>query len=215
MTRRDNAIGLYMKGIRDGNPAAAQAAFTGARYTQHSTGVLDGSAGFIEFFDSFIKRNPKREIRVVRALEDGNHVFVHVYQSLNEGDSKWVTTDFFDTDAAGKIIEHWDVIGPYVPANPSGRSNIDGPTEITDLHKTDANKTLVGDFIKTCLIDRQTDRMAEFINPSQYDQHNVEGGDGFEHFRDFYAARDCPLSYQECFLMVGEGNFVATLNRAK
>ena len=33
----------------------------------------------------------------------------------------------------GKIAEHWDNLIPEQPKNPSGRSQIDGATEITDL----------------------------------------------------------------------------------
>ena len=69
--RRQNAINLYMEGIRDGNPREAVTQYTGERYTQHSTGVRDGVEGFIEFFEPFIERNPKRDIQVIRALEDG------------------------------------------------------------------------------------------------------------------------------------------------
>ena len=47
----------------------------------------------------------------------GNFVFIHAYQSLNDGEAEWVTTDFFDTNAEGKIIEHWDVIAKYAPEN--------------------------------------------------------------------------------------------------
>ncbi|MGI9646057.1 MAG: hypothetical protein ACR2O6_12195 [Ilumatobacteraceae bacterium] len=45
--------------------------------------------GFVAFFEPFIANNPKRDIRIVRALEDGNHVFVHAYQSLNDGEAEW------------------------------------------------------------------------------------------------------------------------------
>lgn len=56
-----------------------------------------------------------------------------VYQSLNDGEAEWVTSDFFDTDENDKIIEHWDVISKYAPKTPSGHTSIHGPTEITDL----------------------------------------------------------------------------------
>lgn len=78
---KDNAIGLYLEGIRDGNPREAVTKYTGARYTQHSTGVSDGPDGFIAFFEDFLVRNPKREINVIRALQDGDRVFVQVHQS--------------------------------------------------------------------------------------------------------------------------------------
>lgn len=50
---------------------------------KHSTGVKDGKEGFANFFTDFFKRNPKREIKIVRAFEDGNFVFLHVHQNLS------------------------------------------------------------------------------------------------------------------------------------
>ena len=55
--RLDNARNLYLEGIRDGKAREAVTQYTGARYTQHSTGVKDGVEGFIEFFEPFISRN--------------------------------------------------------------------------------------------------------------------------------------------------------------
>ena len=111
-TAKENAIALYMEGIRDGHPREAVAKYTGARYTQHSTGVADGAEGFVAFFEPFIARNPGRDIRVVRALQDGRYVFLQAYQNINDGEAEWITTDFFDSDENGKIVEHWDVIAP-------------------------------------------------------------------------------------------------------
>lgn len=70
----ENASGLYLEGIRDGNPREAVAKYTGDRYTQHSTGVPDGADGFVQFFEDFIERNPARDIRIVRAVEDGQYL---------------------------------------------------------------------------------------------------------------------------------------------
>ena len=139
----DNAQRLYMEGIRDGKVRESVTRYTGDRYTQHSTGVRDGIEGFVEFFEPFIERNPKRDIQIIRKLVDGQYVFLQAYQNINEGEARWVTTDFFDTDENDKIIEHWDVIAPYADATPSGHTSIDGPTEVTDLDKTEENKTLV------------------------------------------------------------------------
>lgn len=60
------------RGIRDGDARRAVQAYTGARYIQHSTGVADGVEGFLSFFEPFMQRNPKREIEIVRAIEDGS-----------------------------------------------------------------------------------------------------------------------------------------------
>ena len=213
--KAQNAINLYLEGIRDGKAREAVTKYTGARYTQHSTGVRDGVEGFVEFFEPFILRNPVRDIQVIRSLVDGSHVFLHVYQSLNNGEAEWVTTDFFDTDQDDKIIEHWDVIASYASITPSGHTSIDGPTEIMDLDKTEANKELVRNLIRDGLMrGGNPRRIREYISPEKYIQHNKEVADGVEHFYRLANAPNRPLNYEEIVLMVGQGNFVATLCRA-
>ncbi|NQM73662.1 SnoaL-like domain-containing protein, partial [Streptococcus suis] len=109
----ENAKNLYLRGIRDGEIKEVHENYMGASYTQHSTGVPDEKEGFAAFFEDFFKRNPKREINIVRAIEDGNFVFVHVHQKLNDGAAEWVTADIFRSDENGCIVEHWDVIDAY------------------------------------------------------------------------------------------------------
>ncbi|MBX2803483.1 MAG: nuclear transport factor 2 family protein [Myxococcales bacterium] len=213
-TALENATGIYMTGIRDGRPADVRP-FIGERYTQHSTGVPDGPEGFLSFFEEFLARTPERDIQVVRSWQDGRHVFMQVFQSLNGGEAQWVTTDFFDSDEQGRIIEHWDVISAYTGHTPSGHTEIDGATEITDLHQTEANKALVREMIETCLMRGTTgQRIDEFISADTYIQHNASVPDGLEHFRPLAQDPNRPLNYDEIVLLVGSGNFVATLCRA-
>ncbi len=210
----DNAIALYMEGIRDGNARYAVEKYTGARYTQHSTGVRDGVEGFVEFFEPFIERNPSRDIQIMRSIEDGQHVFLHAYQNMNNGESEWVTTDFFDTDEDDKIVEHWDVIAAFTGPNPSGRTQVDGPSEVTDLDKTDANKLVVRKMINSCLMTGgNAATIADFIR-EPYLQHNSGVGDGLAHFAALAQDENRPLNYDEIVLLVGQGNFVATLCKA-
>jgi predicted SnoaL-like aldol condensation-catalyzing enzyme len=212
----NNASGLYLEGIRDGNAREAVTKYTGARYTQHSTGVRDGVEGFVEFFEPFIERNPIRDIRLIRALEDGQHVFVHAYQSLNNGEAEWVTMDFFDTDEDDKIIEHWDVITEFASSTPSGHTSIDGPADVTDFGKTQENKALVRAMVEDVLMDGgNANNIDDYISADQYIQHNKEVPDGLEHFKPLAMAQSKPLIYDEIVLLVGQGNFVATLCRAR
>ena len=48
----------------------------------------------------------------------------------------------------------------------------------------------------------------------KYIQHNAEVPDGLEHFKTLALAEDKPLIYDEIVLLVGQGNFVATLCKA-
>ncbi|MGH9190103.1 MAG: nuclear transport factor 2 family protein [Acidimicrobiales bacterium] len=214
--RIDNATGLYLEGIRDGHAAEAVRKYTGERYTQHSTGVADGAEGFIEFFEPFIARNPDRDIQIVRALEDGRYVFLHAYQSLNGGQSRWVTTDLFDTDEQGRIVEHWDVISAFVDTTVSGHTQIDGPTQVTDLDQTEQNKALVREFLTEVLQKGQGERIGDFISAEGYIQHNPQVGDGIEGIQIFLsqlAERGQSMVYEDVAFVVGQGNFVVSYSR--
>lgn len=212
----DHARALYLEGIRDGNPRDAVTRYTGSRYTQHSTGVRDGVEGFVEFFEPFIERNPVRDIEIVRGFEDGRYVFVHAYQSLNNGEAEWVTMDFFDTDDEDRIIEHWDVIAPYSGSTPSGHTSVDGPTDIVDVEHTETNKALVRALVTEVLMEGgDPTKIDAYISADRYLQHNREVADGLEHFKPLVLDADRPLNYEEIVLLVGRGNFVATLCRAR
>jgi len=212
--KKDNAIALYMEGIRDGDARRAVEQYTGDRYTQHSTGVRDGVEGFVEFFEDFIARNPDRDIRIIRALEEGQYVFLQAYQNINNGEAEWVTTDFFDTDDDDKIIEHWDIIAPYRSRTASGRTSIDGPTAITDLDRTEDNKRTVRAMIEQVLMPGgDPTRVGEFV-ADEYHQHNPDVPDGLAAFRELAEDPNPPLRYVRIHLMVAEGNFVAVLSEA-
>ena len=210
----NNAVGLYLEGIRDGHAAAALEKYIGDRYTQHSTGVADGKEGFLAFFTPFLANHPDRDIRVVRAFEDGPYVFVHVYQRLDGGAAEWVTTDLFDTDANDKIVEHWDVISAFTGRNPSGRTQVDGDIEIRDLEQTQANKGLIAEFTRVVLQGGQVDRIVEFVSNALI-QHSPETGDGIAGFRQKLVAAGREISYRTVFRLVGSGNFVVTYSRVK
>jgi len=208
------AKGLYMEGIATGRPREAMEAYTGDRYTQHSTGVRDGREGFVEFFSDFVDRNPKRDIEIVRGWEDGRYVFLHVYQSLNDAEHEYVTTDFFDTDEDGKIIEHWDVINEFRGLNPSERTQIDGAVEITDLDRTEENKAIVREMIEGCLFPGARPERIDDWFAEPYLQHNPDVGDGLDTVRRLAQGENRQLTYTEIVLVVGCGNFVATLCKA-
>ncbi|MFW2339596.1 MAG: nuclear transport factor 2 family protein [Acidimicrobiia bacterium] len=213
--RLDNAKALYMEGIRDGNYVEAIHKYVGERYTQHSTPVKDGKEGFIEFFAEFVQRNPDRNIEIVRGFEDGRYVFLHALQILNGGESRWVTADIFDTDDQARMIEHWDIIGEWVDETVSGHTQIDGPTQPTDLDMTEENKALVTRFVTDMLQDGDV-RLSDYISTEMYVQHNPQVGDGLEGLGSFVESlrrQGHSMAYEAIHKVVGCGSFVAVLSK--
>ena len=216
--RLDNARNLYLEGIRDGDAETAIAKYSGDRYTQHSTPVKDGKDGFIEFFADFVRRNPVRDIEIVRGFEDGRYVFLHAVQTLNNGEYRYVTADIFDTDDDAKMIEHWDMIAEMTDESVSGHSQVDGPTEPTDLHMTEQNKALVAAFIDDVLITGDLDRLTDYVSSETFVQHNPLIGDGIDGVTTFVeqlAADGTAMVYEQTYNIIGSGSFVVALSRAE
>ncbi len=205
---------LCLEGIRDGDVRRAVEAYTGDRYTQHSTGVRDGVEGFVEFFEPFVAHNTVRDIDLVRTFVDGRFVFVHAAQSLNNGESKWVTTDLFDTDRNGKIIEHWDVIHELGGTNPGGHNQVDGETAVTDLHLTEDNKAVVRRLLTEAFAENPTSPMSDFISTETYINHNPDAPDGLDALIEMDRSsreRGQALYYKQVYRVIGQGNFVVSL----
>lgn len=214
MTQKlNNAKNLYLEGIRDGDIDAIYR-YTGSRYIQHSTGVKNGQKGFIEFFQEFLKRSTKRDIQIIRAIEDSNFVFLHVYQNINDGESSWITADMFDTDDNHKLIEHWDVISAYQTASntASGNDPILGDFQISDLDKTEENKAIIRRFIVDILQNKQYQQLSQYISEDTYIQHNPNISDGLKGFEHFLNTQE--LHYNFVFHTMGQGNYVVTYSKA-
>ncbi len=153
-------------------------------------------------------------MRVIRSIADKPYVFLHGLRSLNNGRSEWVTTDFYAFDANDSIIEHWDAVAPHTRERGSWRSVTDGTTEINDLAHTDKNKALVRSMIENTLIRRRKSGKIDRYLAHNLIEHNASFAAGRSALRE--AARTHgPFAYEEIVLLVGEGNFVATLCKAR
>ena len=209
----ENAKKLYLEGIRDGKMEVVKK-YSGDRYTQHSTGVADGAQGFIDFFKGFIERTNDRDIRIIRTIEDGNFVFVQVYQDIDNGDAKWITTDMFDTDENDKLVEHWDVIAQYqeVSKSVNGNDMILGDFKIKDLDKTEENKALVRSFFVDIFQNSNHKNLDKYISTEKYIQHNPSVPDGFEAVQHFLATQD--FNYDFIFKVIGQGDHVVSYGKS-
>lgn len=209
----ENAKKLYLEGIKDGKMKVVKE-YSGDRYTQHSTGVADGAQGFMDFFKGFLERTSDRDIRIIRAIEDGNFVFVHVYQDIDNGSARWVTTDMFDTDDNDKLIEHWDVISAYKEANEtvSGNDMVLGNFEIKDLDKTKENKALIRSLFVDVFQNANHDNVEKYVSTEKYIQHNPNVPNGIEAVMQFLATQD--FNYDFIFKVIGQGDHVVSYSKA-
>lgn len=206
----ENVKRIYLEGIAGGNAREAVLKYTGHRYTQHSTGVGNGAEGFLAFFEPFVERNPKRDIEIIRMLEDGPWVFCNAYQSLNDGAAEWVTMDMFYTDPDGLILEHWDTIAPFIAETKSGANMVHGTTEIDLSADTNASKALVLEFTKQVLQEGDFDKLNHFVSDDIV-QHAPTIGAGHVGFKEWLTSE--AGAYEMLFQLIGQGDFAVTYGK--
>ncbi|MEM1030084.1 MAG: nuclear transport factor 2 family protein [Myxococcota bacterium] len=208
---KDNVRRIYLEGIAGGNARGAVEKYTGHRYTQHSTGVGDGVEGFLAFFEPFVQRNPKREIEIVRILEDGRWVFCSAYQSLNDGAAQWVTMDMFYTDAEGLILEHWDTIAPYHAETKSGEDMVGGTRDVDTRADADKTKALVLEFTKQVRQEQRASKIHEFVADGLI-QHSPSVAAGRQGLAEWLESDEAG-AYEMLFHLMGEGDLALTYGK--
>ncbi len=180
------------------------------KYIQHNLGVADGLAGFGQVLQALLPNSAKAQ--TVRAFQDGDFVFTHT--NYNFFGPK-IGFDIFRFED-GLIVEHWDNLQETPESlNPSGHSMIDGSTEIKDLSKTEANKTLVKNFLEDILINGQMDKIGKYFDGDKYIQHNPQIADGLSglgHALEYMASQGLVMKFDKVHKVLGEGNFVLAVN---
>jgi predicted SnoaL-like aldol condensation-catalyzing enzyme len=182
-------------------------------FVQHDPSLVDGLAG-MKSFAAEVASSPTADITIYRTLVDGDFVLLHSrYQGVARYAGSVVAFDLFRFKD-GKIVEHWGGQESEAPPNLSGRTQVDGPTEVLDREKTEANRTLVRTYRETVMVSLRFDRIEEFIEDAHYAQHASKIGDGIARLRDRIAsvAKEGGQLYLTPRRVVAEGNFVLVLS---
>ncbi|MEL6615469.1 MAG: nuclear transport factor 2 family protein [Bacteroidota bacterium] len=209
-TQTERAVAL-IESLQTGDPAPA-ASIHPDQYIQHNLAVADGLEGFAAVLQNAPEGGFKA--RVVRAFEDGDIAVTHTEYDFF---GPKVGFDIFRFED-GRIVEHWDNLADLTPPNPSGRTQLDGPTEVTDRDRTEANKALVRSFVETVLVGGDTSDLTAFIDPEHYHQHNsaiADGLDGLGAALQAFAEQGLVMEYDRVHRVVGEGNFVLTMSEGR
>jgi predicted SnoaL-like aldol condensation-catalyzing enzyme len=183
-----------------------------ASFVQHDPHLADGLAG-MKSFAAEVASSPTADITIYRTLVDGDFVLLHSrYAGVGRYGASAIGFDLFRFKD-GKIVEHWGGQEPEAPPNLSGRTQVDGPTEVLDREKTEANRTLVRTYRETVMVSLRFDRIEEFIEGAHYAQHASKIGDGIVRLRDRIAsvAKEGGQLYLSPRRFVAEGNFVLVL----
>lgn len=180
------------------------------KYTQHNLAVGDGLAGFGAVLQALPKNSAK--VNTVRIFQDGDYVIAHT--DYNFFGPK-VGFDIFRF-VNGLIVEHWDNLQEKpVGPNPSGNTMLDGSTQITDLGKTEDNKSLVRLFVDDILVNGRMGKLASYFNGDNYIQHNPQIANGLSGLGvalKNMAEQGITMKYDRIHHVFGEGNFVLVVS---
>lgn len=183
------------------------------KYIQHNLAVGDGLEGFGAVLQQLPKGSAK--VNTVRAFQDGDYVFTHT--DYNFFGPK-IGFDIFRYEN-GKIVEHWDNLQEKpAKANPSGRSMIDGSTQVRDLNQTQENKALVQAFVQDILVGGKIEKLASYFDGDNYIQHNPHIADGLSGLGaalESMAKQGISMKYDRIHKVLGEGNFVLVVSEGQ
>jgi len=208
-SKRKDQIYTLLKGIETGDEASV-AVVNPDKYIQHNPQTHEGGEGLAALFKRLAKSSPR--VNIVRIFSDGDYVFAHTEYDF---DTSRIGFEIFRFEG-DLTVEHWDNIQLREGPNPSGHSMVNGPTEATDLDKTEHNREIVRSFVDDVLINAQLDKLEHYINDEYYSEHNPRIGDGLSALRsalsDPASNEGITINYDRMHRILAEGNFVLTVS---
>lgn len=186
-------------------------------YIQHNPNVPTGLAPALGFLP--VLKEAGIVSKTHRLLEDGEFIIMHnTYDNAHAFGAKEVVTFDVWRMQDGQVAEHWDAITPVVKETASGRSQFDGPTLVTDTHKTEENKQIVANFMEDVFFGKAPEKIGQYISSEQYDQHNPMVKDGLEGLNEaltYLGSQNNMFEYHKVHRILGEGNFVLTQSEGR
>ncbi len=206
-TRKKQIVTL-LKGIETGDEDAVSVV-NPEKYIQHNPETHEGGEGLAALFKRLSKTSPR--VNIVRVFSDHDYVFSHTEYDFG---SQRIGFEVFRFEGE-QTVEHWDNIQPRRGPNSAGLSMVDGAVEVSDLAKTESNRTIVKSFVNEILIERQLDKLPHYINGEHYTEHNPNMGAGFASLvsalSDTTPTGSLKIQYNQCHRILAEGNFVLSV----
>lgn len=211
MSENKAKVAALLDSFNTGDPAPV-AYINADNYVQHNLAVADGLAGFAEVMKNAPPQGFKAKVH--RVFADGDYVVAHTEYDFFGPKAGFDVFRFED----GLIVEHWDNLTEIAPPNPSGRTQFDGETVVTDVEATEKNKAVVRAFVEDVLMGGQGDKTTDYVSTEKYLQHNTavaDGLDGLGAALKYFADNGLVMQYDTLHKVLGEGNFVLTMSEGK
>lgn len=177
-------------------------------FIEHSPLVADGIPGLKEL----VANCPDMDYTVSRVIGDDNGLVALHGRFVGLDENPLVGFDIYRVEN-GKIVEHWDGLVAEAPINISGRSQLDGSTEVDTKADSEANRQLVKKFFTETLIGGDYSGFRRYSDGKTFYQHSPDIGDGVDPVIDFLEqlkADGSALVYNKIHRMVADGQFVLT-----
>lgn len=183
-------------------------------YIQHNLAYGTGRDAFLSSVSYLASAPVKTTVKNIRAFQDGDKVFLQtIYNFAGAGEQ--VAFDIFRFDADGKIAEHWDNLAALTALNPSGRTQTNGTTTVTDLDKTEVNRELVKNFLYDVMQGKRPEKAPDYFDGDTYLQHNSDIADGLSGLGAALAAmtgQGIQMIYDKVHMVLAQGNFVLAVS---
>ncbi|MFI9489653.1 nuclear transport factor 2 family protein [Promicromonospora sp. NPDC052451] len=201
MSTREIVVGATERLFNQKDLTAVDDLF-GPVYVQHSALAPDGIEG-LRGLVSGLSESAGYEL--VRALADQDLVVTHgVFSGFAPvpliGYDVWRVRD-------GRIVEHWDALGPASAPTGDGRSQTSGPGLSPGAHDTTTNKALVERLVQRVLIERADENLTDYLAPELV-EHDPAYPGGIDGFRE--ALRAQVVTYDELHMVLADADFVYT-----
>lgn len=177
-------------------------------YIQHNLAYGTGADAFVGSVAYLGAAPVKTTVNNIRAFEDGDKVFLQtVYNFAGMGEQ--VAFDIFRIDVDGKIAEHWDNLAAKAAPNPSGHTQIDGPTEKQNADREETRQ-VVAAFVGDVLRGENPEKLTSYFDGDAYIQHNISIADGLSGLGAALAAlaeQGIQMIYTKTHYVLADGNF--------
>jgi predicted SnoaL-like aldol condensation-catalyzing enzyme len=199
-TKRIEAVRRLLKSFETKDRTALDV-ISSKQFIQHDARVADGREGFTALLSGV---PVVATVSIVRIFGDGDYV---VAQSEYNLSGRKVAFDVFRFEGS-QIVEHWNNAQDECPApNVSGRTQLDGPTQVVDLDKTDANKAVMNGYFREVVLGGQGDKAALYKNLDHFHQHNCDGAD-----KPSGLPTKIVFKIEKLHKVLGQGNFVLAMS---
>ena len=210
-------VGTFLGAVLKNDPQTMRK-LANPDYIQHNPFLPTGLEPFIQMLPVLQENGTTADN--IRMFQDGNYVFMHnIWRNAEPfGADEMVSFDIIRLDNNGKVAEHWDAMTTLVKETVNGRTQTDGPTQVSDLDKTEANRALARALVEDVLMGKNPNKITDYISAETYHQHNPgikDGLQGIVEAVEYLTSQNNMFQYTKIHKVLGEGNFVLTVSEGQ